>query len=149
MKMGTLAPAPGARVKRKRLGRGIGSGLGKTSGKGHKGQWARAGGGVKPGFEGGQFPLYRRMPKSGFDNPFTKVYAVVNLSVFETFKNGETVDMQMLLDKGIIRKSEKYGLKILADGEFTKKLTIKANKFTKNAIEKIEKLGGKAEIIQN
>jgi len=149
MKMGTLAPAPGARVKRKRLGRGIGSGLGKTSGKGHKGQWARSGGGVKPGFEGGQFPLYRRMPKSGFDNPFTKVYAVVNLSSLEAFNNGDTVDIQVLLEKGVIRKSEKYGLKILADGEFTKKLTIKANKFTKNAIEKIEKLGGKAEIIQN
>ena len=142
MKMGTLSPAPGARKEARRLGRGIGSGLGKTSGKGHKGQWARSGGGVKPGFEGGQFPLYRRMPKSGFDNVFRKEYSVVNLSDFESFKNGDTVDLQVLLDKGIVRKGEKYGLKVLANGEFTKKLTVKACKFSKSAKEKIESLGG-------
>ncbi|MCL2821635.1 MAG: 50S ribosomal protein L15 [Firmicutes bacterium] len=149
MKIGTLSPAPGARKERRRLGRGTGSGLGKTSGKGHKGQWARSGGGVRPGFEGGQIPLIRRMPKSGFDNVFKKIYTVVNLSAFESFNDGETVDIQSLVDKGIVKKCEKYGLKVLSDGTFTKKLTIKAHKFSGSAAEKIVKLGGTAEVLKD
>ena len=133
MKMHDLSPAVGAKKANKRLGRGIGSGTGKTSGKGHKGQWARSGGGVRPGFEGGQMPLSRRLPKTGFDNRYKKVYSIVNL--------------ETLIKNGIVGKEEPYGLKVLANGELTKKITVQAKKFSKSAIEKIEKAGGKVEVL--
>ena len=145
MNIQTLSPAPGARTSQKRLGRGIGSGIGKTSGKGHKGQNARSGGGVRPGFEGGQIPLIRRLPKRGFNNQFRKVYAIVNVSDLNKFEDGAVVDAAALLDAGIIGKVEAYGVKVLGNGELTKKLTVKADKFTAQAKEKIEKVGGKAE----
>lgn len=145
MKLETLSPAPGSRKERRRVGRGIGSGMGKTSTKGHKGQWARSGGGVRPGFEGGQMPLMRRVPKSGFDNAFKKVYSIVNVSQLEVFNNGDVIDAQILLDNGIIRKLEPYGVKLLGNGELTKKLTVKLNKITQGAKEKIEKVGGAIE----
>lgn len=149
MKLHNLSPAQGANTTEKRLGRGIGSGLGKTSGKGHKGQWARSGGGVRPGFEGGQMPLTRRLPKRGFKNAmFKKVYSIVNVSTLEqAFENGETVNAEALLNKGIISKIEEYGLKVLGDGELTKSLTVQANKFTESAAKKIEAAGGKAEVL--
>lgn len=149
MKLHTIAPAQGANTTEKRLGRGIGSGLGKTSGKGHKGQWARSGGGVRPGFEGGQMPLTRRLPKRGFKNAmFKKIYSIVNVSVLDkNFENGETVNAEALLNKGIISKIEEYGLKVLGDGELTKSLTVQANKFTESAAKKIEAAGGKAEVL--
>lgn len=147
MKINELSPAPGSRKAPKRLGRGIGSGLGKTSGKGHKGQWARSGGGVRIGFEGGQMPLARRLPKTGFDNNWKKVYSIVNVASLEAFEDGAEVTAQALLEKGILSKIEPYGLKVLGDGELTKKLTVKAAKFTKSAAEKIEKCGGKAEVL--
>lgn len=146
MKMHQLSPAPNSRTSAKRLGRGIGSGLGKTSGKGHKGQWARSGGGVRIGFEGGQMPLARRLPKTGFDNAWKKVYTTVNVDVFEAFDDGAVVTAEILLGAGLISKIEPYGLKVLGDGILTKKLTVKAAKFTKSAVEKIEKAGGKAEV---
>ncbi len=145
MNIQTLSPAPGARTSQKRLGRGIGSGIGKTSGKGHKGQNARSGGGVRPGFEGGQIPLIRRLPKRGFNNQFRKVYAIVNVSDLNKFEDGAVVDAAALLDAGLIGKVEAYGVKVLGNGELTKKLTVKADKFTAQAKEKIEKVGGKAE----
>ena len=145
MKMHSLMPADGARTKAKRLGRGIGSGLGKTSGKGHKGQWARSGGGVRPGFEGGQITLMRRLPKRGCNNKFAKEFTVVNVDKLNVFDDGTVVDLKLLVEAGIVKKVEPYGLKILGDGEITKKLTVKAAKFTKSAQEKIEKAGGKAE----
>ena len=148
MKLETMAPAEGARTSSKRLGRGIGSGLGKTSGKGHKGQWARSGGGVRPGFEGGQMPLIRRLPKRGFTNAkFTKKYTIVNISDLEKFENGAEVTPEILYNAGIVSKVEEYGVKILGNGELTKKLVVKANKFTKSAVEKIEKAGGQAEVL--
>jgi len=149
MKLHNLSPAQGANTTEKRLGRGIGSGLGKTSGKGHKGQWARSGGGVRPGFEGGQMPLTRRLPKRGFKNAmFKKVYSIVNVSTLEqAFENGETVNAEALLNRGIISKIEEYGLKVLGDGELTKSLTVQANKFTESAAKKIEAAGGKAEVL--
>lgn len=148
MKMHTLSPAPGSRTSEKRIGRGIGSGLGKTATKGHKGQWARSGGGVRIGFEGGQMPLARRLPKRGFDNAWKKIYTVVNLSVIEDyFEDGEEVTIDALVAKGLVKKVEQYGLKVLGNGELTKKVTVKANKFTGSAKEKIEKIGGKAEVI--
>ncbi len=146
MKMHQLSPAPNSRTSAKRLGRGIGSGLGKTSGKGHKGQWARSGGGVRIGFEGGQMPLARRLPKTGFDNAWKKVYTTVNVDVFEAFEDGAVVTAEILLGAGLISKIEPYGLKVLGDGILTKNLTVKAAKFTKSAVEKIEKAGGKAEV---
>ena len=146
MKMHQLSPAPNSRTSAKRLGRGIGSGLGKTSGKGHKGQWARSGGGVRIGFEGGQMPLARRLPKTGFDNAWKKVYTTVNVDVFEAFDDGAVVTAEILLGAGLISKIEPYGLKVLGDGVLTKNLTVKAAKFTKSAVEKIEKAGGKAEV---
>ena len=146
MKMHQLSPAPNSRTSAKRLGRGIGSGLGKTSGKGHKGQWARSGGGVRIGFEGGQMPLARRLPKTGFDNAWKKVYTTVNVNVFEAFDDGAVVTAEILLGAGLISKIEPYGLKVLGDGILTKNLTVKAAKFTKSAVEKIEKAGGKAEV---
>lgn len=149
MKLNDLKPAEGGGVKAsKRVGRGIGSGLGKTSGKGHKGQNARSGGGVRPGFEGGQMPLFRRLPKRGFTNNFSKKYATLNIEVLNKFENGTVVDAELLINEGIIRKSDmEYGVKILGDGELTKKVTVKAQKFTKSAVEKIEAAGGKAEVI--
>lgn len=145
MNIQTLSPAPGARTSQKRLGRGIGSGIGKTSGKGHKGQNARSGGGVRPGFEGGQIPLIRRLPKRGFNNQFRKVYAIVNVADLNRFEDGAVVDVTTLLESGLIGKVEAYGVKVLGNGELTKKLTVKADKFTASAKEKIEKVGGKAE----
>ncbi|MCH5158348.1 MAG: 50S ribosomal protein L15 [Clostridiales bacterium] len=149
MKMHALMPADGARTKAKRLGRGIGSGLGKTSGKGHKGQWARSGGGVRPGFEGGQITLMRRLPKRGFNNKFKKVFTVINVSDLNVFDDGTVVDLKLLVETGVVKKVEPYGLKVLGDGELTKKLTVKAAKYTESAKEKIEKAGGKAEADAN
>ena len=147
MKMHDLSPAAGARKAPKRLGRGIGSGTGKTSGKGHKGQWARSGGGVRPGFEGGQMPLARRLPKTGFDNRYKKVYSIVNLDDLNKFDDGAVVNAEALKAAGILSKIEPYGLKVLGDGQLTKKVTVQAKKFSKSATEKIEKAGGKAEVL--
>jgi len=148
MKIGQISPAQGSNIKAKRLGRGIGSGLGKTSGKGHKGQWARSGGGVRIGFQGGQMPLHRRIPKSGFDNiPFKKVYSVVNISDLNQLDDGSVVDVALLKSVGIISKIEPWGLKVLGNGELTKKLTVTAAKFTKTAETAIQKAGGVANTI--
>ena len=148
MKIHELKPAEGSVKSSKRLGRGIGSGLGKTSGKGHKGQWARSGGGVRPGFEGGQMPLIRRIPKRGFNNHFRKVYSIVNISMLENFENGATVDIKELNDKGLIKLvKDSVGLKVLGNGTLTKSLTVKASAFSAQAKEAIEKAGGKAEQI--
>ena len=141
-----LKPAEGAKKAPKRPGRGIGSGTGKTAGKGHKGQWARSGGGVRPGFEGQIFGLTRRLPKAGFDNNWKKVYSTVNVSALEAFEDGATVTAEVLLEKGILSKIEPYGLKVLGDGELTKKLTVVAKKFTKSAEQKIVAAGGTAEV---
>jgi large subunit ribosomal protein L15 len=146
MKLHELHPAEGSTASQKRLGRGAGSGLGKTSGKGHKGAKARSGGGKRPGFEGGQMPLYRRVPKRGFTNVFGTDYAAVNVERLEVFEDGAVVDAAALLEKKIIRK-ELAGVKILGVGELTKKLTVKAAKFSATAKEKIEAVGGKAEVI--
>lgn len=149
MKLHDLRPAEGGGVKaRKRIGRGIGSGTGKTSGKGHKGQNARSGGGVRPGFEGGQMPLFRRLPKRGFTNIFAKEYAVINVSDLNAFENGAEVTPEILIEQGIIKKAKaKDGVRILGDGELSVKLTVKAQHFSKAAAEKIEAAGGKAEVI--
>lgn len=147
MNIQNLAPAPGAKTESKRLGRGIGSGNGKTSGKGHKGQWARSGGGVRPGFEGGQMPLIRRVPKRGFTNIFAKEYSIVNVKDLEKFEDGTIVNAELLLEAGVLSKIENYGIKVLGDGTLTKKLTVQAKKFTKSAAEIIEKAGGKAEVL--
>ncbi|HIR81932.1 MAG TPA: 50S ribosomal protein L15 [Candidatus Limiplasma merdipullorum] len=145
MKLHELGPAAGSTTAPKRLGRGVGSGLGKTSGKGHKGAKARSGGGKRPGFEGGQMPLYRRVPKKGFTNIFRTEYATVNVGQLEVFDNGTVVTAAMLKEAKIIRKTLD-GVKILGNGELTKKLTVEAAKFTASAKEKIEALGGKAEV---
>lgn len=148
MRIDTLSPAEGATTPAKRLGRGIGSGLGKTSGKGHKGQWARSGGGVRPGFEGGQMPLIRRIPKRGFNNHFRKEYSIVNLSVLENFEAGAVVDIDALNAKGLIKLvKDGVGLKVLGNGQLTKALTVKANSFSASAKEAIEKVGGTVEIL--
>jgi len=149
MQLHELSPHPKAKRPAKRLGRGIGSGLGKTSGKGHKGQWARSGGGVPVGFEGGQMPLVRRIPKRGFTNNFAKEYSCINVSELNRFKKGEVITAEMLKERGVLAKIEQYGLKILGNGELTVALTVKAAAFTKGAKEKIEKAGGKAEVVQN
>ncbi|MBQ8162228.1 MAG: 50S ribosomal protein L15 [Clostridia bacterium] len=147
MKLNDLRPAEGSTTAKKRLGRGVGSGLGKTSGKGHKGAKARSGGGKRPGFEGGQMPLYRRVPKKGFTNIFGTEYTAINVERLNKFEDGATVDAQALLDAGIIRKVLD-GVKIMGDGELTaKNLTVKVAKYTASAKEKIEALGGKAEVI--
>ena len=146
MKLHDLKPAPGSTQVSKRLGRGTGSGLGKTSGKGHKGAKARSGGGKAPGFEGGQMPLTRRVPKSGFVNIFRKEYATVKLESLERFEKGARVTIEMLKEAGLVKKTLD-GVKILGNGEITKALTVEANKFTAQAKEKIEKAGGKAEVI--
>ena len=148
MRLNDLYPFPEERKGRKRVGRGAGSGLGGTSGKGHKGQNARSGGGVRPGFEGGQLPLYRKLPKRGFNNArFGKQYAVVNIGILnEKFASGDVVDSAALLAKGII-DSVKDGVKILGEGEITKELTVKAAVFSASAKEKIEAVGGKTEVV--
>lgn len=147
MRIDKISPETGATKTPKRLGRGIGSGLGKTSGKGHKGQNARSGGGVRPGFEGGQMPLTRRLPKRGFVNQFKKVYSIVNVEALEAFEDGASVSPEILLDAGILSKLEPYGLKILGEGQLTKKLTVYAHKFTKSAETKIQQAGGKVEVL--
>ena len=147
MKLNELAPNPGARKERKRLGRGIGSGLGKTSGKGHKGQNARAGGGVRLGFEGGQMPLQRRTPKRGFSNyPFRKEYDIINVSELNRFEAGAVVTLDVLKEAGLFRGA-KNGVKILGDGDIAKALTVQAHIFSKSAAEKIAAAGGKAEVL--
>ncbi len=146
MKLHELSPAPGSAKPAWRKGRGHGSGNGKTAGKGHKGQNARSGGGVRPGFEGGQLPLYRKLPKRGFNNVFSKEYAIVNVEDLNKFEDGATVDMAALLESGMVRK-ELEGLKVLGNGEVTKKLTVKAKIFSASAKAKIEAAGGKAEVI--
>ena len=145
MKLHELSPAPGSKKAKKRIGRGSGSGTGKTSGKGHKGQNARSGGGVRPGFEGGQMPLQRRVPKRGFNNIFAKRYAIVNVGDLEKFDDGATVDIKSLKTVGLVKK-EYDGLKVLGEGNLKKKLTVNAVKFSKTAKEKIENAGGKAEV---
>ena len=146
MKLDELQPAPGSRTTRRRVGRGIGSGLGKTSGKGHKGQNARSGGGVRPGFEGGQMPLFRRIPKRGFKNRGAKRYTEVTLAMLETLDDNTEVTMESLLEAGIIRKAND-GIVVLGNGELTKKLTVKAARVTKTANEKITAAGGKVEVV--
>ncbi|MBU5425670.1 50S ribosomal protein L15 [Tissierella pigra] len=149
MKLNDLRPNAGGGSKpKKRLGRGIGSGLGKTSGKGHKGQNARSGGGVRPGFEGGQMPLFRRIPKRGFTNIFAKEYAIVNIEELNRFEENTVVTPELLFSEGIVKKGKaKDGVKILGDGEISIKLTVQAQKFSKTAAEKIEAAGGKVEVI--
>ncbi len=142
-----LQPQVGSRHSEKRLGRGIGSGIGKTSGKGHKGQNARSGGGIRPGFEGGQMPLIRRIPKFGFKNNFRKIYNIVNVEDLNKFKANAVVDLDALVKEGIVRKVETYGLKVLGQGEITKAITVKCAKITASAKQKIEKAGGKVEVI--
>jgi len=147
MKLHTMQPAEGATQTRKRVGRGVGSGLGKTSGRGEKGQKARSGYSRKPGFEGGQLPLYRRLPKRGFSNAqFKTTYAVINLSDLNNFENGAEVTPEILKDMGIV-KNGLDGIKVLGNGTLEKKLTVKAHKFSNVAKEQIEKLGGKVEVI--
>ena len=147
MKLHNIHPAEGATTTKKRVGRGTGSGLGKTSGKGHKGQNARSGGGVRPGFEGGQIPLFRRLPKRGFSNAmFKTTYAVLNLSDLNKFEENTTITPELLKEMGIL-KNQLDGVKILGNGTLEKKLTVQANQFSKKAKEEIEKLGGKAEVI--
>lgn len=146
MKLHDLRPAEGATKRRKRVGRGIGSGFGKTAGRGSKGQNSRSGGGVRPGFEGGAIPFIRRIPKRGFKNvAFRKEYSVVNVGTLnEFFSDGDSVDADILRDRGIVRKKASFGLKVLGDGELEKRLNVSASKFTKSAKEKIEKAGGTA-----
>ncbi len=146
MKLNELKPAEGSTTAARRLGRGTGSGLGKTSGKGHKGAKARSGGGKRPGFEGGQMPLTRQLPKRGFTNIFAKEYAIVNVEDLNVFEDGAVVTVEMLAEKKIVR-NVLDGLKVLGEGELTKKLTVKAVKFTGSAKEKIEAVGGVAEVI--
>ncbi len=146
MKLYELTPAPGSKKEGFRKGRGHGSGNGKTAGRGHKGQNARSGGGVRPGFEGGQMPLYRRLPKRGFTNKFAKDYVAINVSALEKFENGAVVDAAALKEAGVISKVLD-GVVIMGRGEITKSLTVKAVRFTESAKEKIEKAGGKAEVI--
>ena len=145
MKLHELGPAAGSTTAPKRLGRGVGSGLGKTSGKGHKGAKARSGGGKRPGFEGGQMPLYRRVPKKGFNNLFRTEYATVNVGSLDIFENGTVVTVELLKEAGLVTKTLD-GVKILGSGELTKKLTVEANMFSDSAKQKIEALGGKAEV---
>lgn len=147
MRIHTIQPAVGATTSEKRLGRGIGSGLGKTSGKGHKGQWARSGGGVRPGFEGGQTPLARRLPKRGFNNKFRVEYDVVNVDALNVFENGAVVDYDTLVAQRIVG-GKHGGLKVLGNGTLTKKLTVKADKFSASAKNAIESAGGVAEVVE-
>ena len=146
MRLDELQPAEGSKFAPKRVGRGIGSGNGKTSGKGHKGQNARSGGGVRPGFEGGQMPLYRRLPKRGFKNIFAKQYVTINVEDLERFENGTEVTAELLKETGVISKVLD-GVKVLGRGELSKSLTVKVAKYSESAKEKIEKAGGKAEVM--
>ncbi|GAA0127322.1 50S ribosomal protein L15 [Clostridium senegalense] len=146
MKLHELRPAAGAKKAAKRVGRGTGSGLGKTAGKGQNGQNSRSGGGVRPGFEGGQMPLYRRLPKRGFTNIFAKEYACINVERLNIFENGTEVTPEVLMEKGIVKKLYD-GVKILGNGNLEKSLTVKAQKISKGAVEKIEAAGGKVEVI--
>ena len=141
-----LKPVEGARHSKKRLGRGIGSGLGKTAGRGTKGQNSRSGGGVRPGFEGGQLPLFQRLPKRGFKNHTRVEYAVINVSDLNVFDNGKTVTVEDIVNAKLV-KEVKNGIKVLGNGELTKKLTVKANKFSKSAEELIAKAGGSVEVL--
>ncbi|MGI5840323.1 MAG: 50S ribosomal protein L15 [bacterium] len=146
MKLHELAPAPGAKKDRKRVGRGTGSGLGNTAGKGHKGQKARSGGGVRPGFEGGQMPIQRRMPKRGFKNIFRREYSIINLAMLNKFPSETVITPELLQETGFL-KDLKAGLKVLGNGALEKAVTIRAHKFSQSAIEKIKAVGGKAEVI--
>ncbi|MFF2754689.1 50S ribosomal protein L15 [Psychrobacillus sp. NPDC058041] len=146
MKLHELKPSEGSRSSRKRIGRGIGSGTGKTSGKGHKGQNARSGGGVRPGFEGGQNPLFRRLPKRGFTNINRKEFAIVNLDTLNRFEEGTEITPALLIETGVV-SSEKSGIKILGNGTLDKKLTVKAHKFSASAKEAIENAGGQTEVV--
>ena len=146
MNLHELSPAPGSNPKAYRKGRGHGSGNGKTAGRGQKGQWARSGGGVRVGFEGGQMPLARRLPKRGFNNIFAKPLTAVNVAVLNQFEDGAVVDSAALIAKGILQDC-KYGLKVLGNGNVTKNVTVKAAAFSESAKEKIEKAGGKAEVV--
>ena len=146
MNLHELSPAAGSNTKAYRKGRGNGSGNGKTAGRGQKGQWARSGGGVRVGFEGGQMPLARRLPKRGFHNIFAKPLEAINVSVLDKFEDGAVVDAKALLEKGILSKCE-YGVKILGNGSITKKLTVQASAFSASAKEKIEAAGGKVEVV--
>ncbi len=149
MRIDTISPAEGARTTRKRLGRGIGSGLGKTSGKGHKGQWARSGGGVRPGFEGGQMTLARRIPKRGFHNKWGKEYMIVNVSVLNSLPAGTVVDYGFVLENGLAKEvKNNVGLKVLGNGELKVALTVRAAKFSEAAKSAIEAAGGTAEVIE-
>jgi len=147
MNLNELVPAPGSRTKPYRKGRGIGSGNGKTAGKGHKGQNARSGGGVRPGFEGGQMPLYRRLPKRGFKNVLAFKYSEINVSTLDKFEDGAEITPELLQESGLIKKLND-GVSVMGNGEITKKVTVHAHRFTKTAKEKIEKAGGKAIIIE-
>lgn len=148
MRLGNLQPQLGSRTSVKRVGRGIGSGTGKTSTKGHKGQWARSGGGVRPGFEGGQMPLIRRSPKRGFNNNFRKVYATVNIGMLNGFEANSVIDYDVLYGEGLIKETKNaIGLKVLGDGELKVALTVKAKAFSASAKEAIEKAGGTVEIL--
>lgn len=146
MKLHELSPAPGSATKAWRKGRGAGSGNGKTAGKGHKGQNARSGGGVRPGFEGGQIPLYRKLPKRGFHNKFSTVYSIINVETLNRFDDGAVIDLNALIESGVVSKAND-GLKVLGRGEITKKLTVKASIFSATAKAKIEAAGGKVEVI--
>ena len=146
MNLHELSPAPGSNTKAYRKGRGAGSGNGKTAGRGHKGQWARSGGGVRLGFEGGQMPLARRLPKRGFHNIFAKPLEAINVSALERFEDGAVVDAQAMLDAGVLSKCQ-YGVKILGSGEISKKLIVKASAFSASAKEKIVAAGGKWEVV--
>ena len=146
MNLHELSPAPGSNTKAYRKGRGAGSGNGKTAGRGHKGQWARSGGGVRVGFEGGQMPLARRLPKRGFHNIFAKPLEAINVSALEKFEDGSVVDVQAMLDAGVLSKCQ-YGVKILGNGEISKKLIVKASAFSASAKEKIVAAGGKWEVV--
>ena len=147
MRINELSPAENSKREARRLGRGIGSGLGKTSGKGHKGQNARSGGGVRPGFEGGQMPLTRRLPQRGFNNMFRKMFSVVNVEDLNRLEDNTIVTQEVLKENNIISKIEPAGLKVLGNGELNKALQVKAVKFSKSAIEKIEKAGGSIEVL--
>jgi large subunit ribosomal protein L15 len=146
MKLHELKPSEGSRKERNRVGRGTGSGNGKTSGRGHKGQNSRSGGGVRPGFEGGQNPIFRRLPKRGFTNPNRKEYAIVNLEQLNRFENGTEVTPELLLETGVVSKL-RDGIKVLGEGKLESKVTVKAHKFSSSAKEAIEAAGGKTEVI--
>ena len=146
MKLSELSPAKGSRKNRKRLGRGVGSGQGKTGGKGNKGQNCRSGGGVRAGYEGGQMPIHRRLPKRGFTNIFRKVFAVINIRDLDKFESGAVVDENELIRCGLV-KGPRYGIKLLAQGDIKKQLTVKVNRVSKSAREKIEAAGGSVEVI--